>query len=129
MVAHNLGRQGQVVNEVEGEFEAGKIVSPELELPEVVRCVPRSLSQIMIQGGVQRAAILTIVAWNHTDDLGVHSHDDPSEACRYIPAIVTGNDTGHIVGPAVVIDAYGRRRLSLSCRASRQQFSSIANDR
>ena len=129
MVAHNLGHQGQVMNEVEGEFEASKIVSSDLELPQIVGCVPRSFPQVMIQGGVQRATILVIVAQNHADDMGVRSHDNSSKACRYTPAMVVGNDAGHIVGPVVVVEAYGKRCLSSSWHASRQQFSSATNDR
>ena len=113
--------------EVEGKFEVGKVVSAELELPQIVSCVLRSLSVVMIRSGVQRTAILVIVPWDHADDVRVCSQDDPSKACRYIPAVVVGNDAGHTVGPAVVIEAYGRQRLSSSWRANRQQCSSIVN--
>ena len=61
--------------------------------------------------------------------MGVRSHDDSGKACRDTPAVVAVDDAGHIVGPAVVIEAYGRRCLSSSWRANRQQFSSIANPR
>ena len=71
--------------------------------------------------------ILVVVTRDHTNDVGVCTHDDSGEACRNIPALVVSNDTGHVIGPSVVVEAYGRRRLSSSWRASRQQFSSIVN--
>ena len=123
----NLSCQRQVMDEVKGEVNMGGVVSADLELPQVIRCVLRSLSLVVIRGSIQRTSILIIVAWNHTNDMGIRSHDDSGKVCRNIPAMVVGNDAGHIIGPAVVIEAYGRRHLSSSWRASRQQFSSIAN--
>ena len=70
--------------------------------------------------------VLAVVAQNHTYDVGVRSHDDPHKACWYVPPPVVVDDAGYIVDPAVVVESYGRRHLSSSWRASRQQLSSIA---
>ena len=123
----DLGRQGQVVDEVEGKVDTGGVVSADLELPQIVRCVLRSLSLVMIRGGVQRTSVLVIVTWDHTNDMRVCSHDNSGVTCRDIPATIVGNDAGHVVGPVVVIEAYGRWCLSSSWHAIRQQFSSVTN--
>ena len=72
---------------------------------------------------------LIAIARNHTNNMRICSHDNLGETCRYVPAVVVGNDTGDIIGPVVVIKAYGRRHFSSSWSASRQQFSCIANPR
>ena len=83
----------------------------------------------MIWGGVQGATILVVVAQDHIDDVGVRTHDDPGKAHRNSPALVVSDDKRHVIGSSVVVEAYGRWCLRSSWRASRQQFSSIANPR
>ena len=78
---------------------------------------------------MQRATILIAITRNHTYDMRICPHDNPGKACRDAPAAVVVDDVGHIVGPAVVVEAYGRRCFNSSWRARRQQFSSIANPR
>ena len=47
---------------------------------------------------------LTIVSRDHADDVRVCPHDDPGEVCRNTSAVVVGNNEGHVVGPAVVVE-------------------------
>ena len=89
------------MDEVEGEVEAGGIVSADLELPQVISGVLRSFSLVMIWSSIQWTTVLAIIARDHTDDMRVRSHDDSGKARRNIPAAGAGNDEGHVVGPAV----------------------------
>ena len=68
-----------------------------------------------------------MVTWDHTNDMRIRPHDNSGKACRNASAAVVVDDAGHIVGSAVVVEAYGRRHFSSSWHARRQQFSSIAN--
>ena len=54
MEARDLGCEGQVVDEVEGEVDVSSVVSSDLELPQVVRGVPRSFFLVVVWG----------VSWN-----------------------------------------------------------------
>ena len=91
--------------------------------------VLRSLPLVMIRGCMQGTTVLITITRNHTDDMRVCPHDDSGKVHRNIPAVVVRENAGHVIGPMVVIEAYGRWRFSSSWRASRQQFSSIANPR
>ena len=105
MKASDLGSEGHVVEEFQHRFELVEIVSTILESPEVVMCVPRTLSLIMVRDCIQRSTVLAVVPGNNTDHVGVRTHDHPSEAGRHTSPPIVSDNTGDIIGPSVVIKA------------------------
>ena len=101
----DLGSEGQVVEEFKCRFESVKFISAIFESPEVVVCVPRVLSLIMIRDCIQRSSVLTAVSRDDADDMGIGTHDRSSKVCRYTPSPIVSDDTGCIVSPAIVVKA------------------------
>ena len=101
----DLSSEGQVVEELERRFEPVEVISAILESPEVIVRVPRALPLIMIRDCIQRSTILAAISGNDANDMGIRTHDHPSEAHWYAPSPIVSDDAGCIVGPAIVIKA------------------------
>ena len=85
--------------------ELRSLVSPVLELPEVILCVPWVLSLILIRYCIQGSSILASVARDNPYDMRVWTHDDLGIACRDASPSVVGNNAGYVVGPVIEIKA------------------------
>ena len=101
----DLSSKGQVMKEFECRFKSVELISAIFESPEVVVCIPGALSLIMIRDCVQRSTILAAISGNDANDMGIRTHDHPSEAHWYAPSPIVSDDAGCIVGPAIVIKA------------------------
>ena len=73
--AVDLSSEGQVMEEFKDGFEPVEIISAMLEMPEVIMCVPRAFSLIVIRDHAQWSSILAAISGNNADNVGIRSHD------------------------------------------------------
>ena len=104
-VARNLSGEGQITDMFKCRFEPVEVVSAKLETPKVVLGVLWALSLIMIRDRIEWSSILRVVSRNDADNMRIWSHDHPIIMCWNAPPPVVGNYAGHIVDPAIEIEA------------------------
>ena len=105
VVTHDLSGERQVTDMFEGGLKPVEIVSAVLESPEVVLCVPWTISLIMVWDRIQRPSILRTIPGNDANDVRVWSHDHSCISRRDAPPPVVGNYAGHVVNPTIEIEA------------------------
>ena len=105
MVVCNLGGERQVVDELEHGFELVKVVSAELESPEVILGVPWAFSLIVVRDCIQRSSVLRTISGNDADNMRIWPHDNPSVVSWDAPPPVVSDNAGREVNPVVEVEA------------------------
>ena len=88
-----------------GGLKPVEIVNAILESPEVVLCIPRMISLIMVRDRIQQSPILQTFSGNDANNVRVCSHDHPGISHRDAPPPIVGNYAGYVVDPVVEIEA------------------------
>ena len=86
-------------------FKSVKVVSTELEMPEIILGILWALPLIVIRDSVQWSSILQIISRDDADDMRVRPHNHPGVSHRNSSPPVVGDNAGYVIDPVIEIEA------------------------